>query len=391
MSQLEDLSAQLGSNLEQLAQLDELIAADPASAAEIQSIRDDLFSVIQTTLQLQKADQEQKEREALAARPVAAAASSSYAPAASGYAPSLSAFAAASAPPAAAAAASSSAAAAASSSYAPGLHPPGSRVLALYAKDGKFYVARIDAIDEGTESYRITFLEYNQPASVEWNQVKPWVCATADQLRLSNTPVKALYPEDGLFYAGSLDGPASIPGYYFVKFGAAATGSSGRKKKRVEVAREDICINDRFLDPASMQFTAAASPAAKADAAPIPAEFVVPPHLETVPGEPEAVRASKAKKLKKLRFEHKKAYEEQQSNLRKNSWLDFKAGKTATGSAAGAAKKAKLTHAPGLAALQKPSMFASPDSLEGVVGVVGSGRGMTESQMVRKKHEFEKA
>lgn len=397
MSQLEDLSAQLSSNLEQLAQLDELLAADPANA-EIKSIRDDLLEVINVTLQLQKADQEQKQNAgastaaAAAAQPAAPAAAASsalpasHSTAASGYAP-ISAFA------AAAAASSVPPASAPATSFLPsasGIYPPGARVMALYSKDGKYYVARVDAVDEGTESYRITFLEYNQPASVEWSNVKPWVCATPEQLRLSNTPVKALYPEDGLFYAGSLDGPGSTPGYYAVKFGAAATGSSGKKKKRVEVAREDICINERFLDPTSMQFTSHASAAAKAGAAPLTEEFVVPAHLESVPGEPEAVRLSKAKKLKKLRFEHKKAYEEQQSNLRKNSWLDFKAGKTATG-AGGAAKKAKLTHAPGLAQLQKPSIFATPDSVDGVVGVVGSGRGMTETNMVRKKHEFEKA
>ena len=93
------------------------------------------------------------------------------------------------------------------------------------------------------------------------------------------------------------------------------------------------------------------------------------------------MQTQKLKKLKKLRYEHKKAFEEQETNKRKSSWQDFKAGKSQP------SKKSKLYHAPGLAALQKQSMFSTSDSVDAVVGVTGSGRGMTDHQTV-KKHVF---
>lgn len=392
MSQLETLSEQLGSNLEQLAQLDQLLVDDPDNA-ELRSIRDDLQQVIQVTLELQKEQAATAAAASTTAAPsptAAAAAAPAYAPSSSSssYAPT-SAFAAAAAassssafPVAASASASSPA-----SSFLPtgpgGTWRPGSRVMAVYSKDGKWYVSRVDGVDEGSETYKVTYLEYDQAASVPFEHVKAWVHATPEQLKLSNTPIKALYPEDGLFYAASLDGPASTPGYYCVKFGAAV-GAMGKKKKKVEIPIADIMINERFMNPLSMQLTSAASANAKAAAAPLGPELVTPDHLQSQPGDSDATRAQKAKKLKKLKFEHKKAYEEQQGNARKNSWLDFKSGKTAAG---GASKKAKLTHAPGLQQLNKTSMFATPDGLEGVVGVVGSGRGMTESAAL-KKHIF---
>jgi hypothetical protein len=171
-----------------------------------------------------------------------------------------------------------------------------------------------------------------------------------------------------------------------VKFGTAI-GVTGKKKKKVEVSLHDLQINERFMDPRSMQLTSAASAGSKAAAAALLSEeLATPPHLEPNPSDSDAVRQSKAKKLKKLRFEHKKAYEEQQSNSRKSSWLDFKAGKTAPG----AAKKAKLTHVPGLAQVQKTSIFATPDGLDGVVGVVNSGKGMTDHAQLRR-HVFDPA
>lgn len=405
MDQLESLSSQLDDNRLQLQQLDQLLADDPDNA-ELRGIRDDLAQVIQVTIDLQKAAAEEaggagaEAGSAVAApAPAAPAAAPAFAvapsitpaAAATPYAP-VSAFAAASAASAPAAASSSNLQPYVSAPGPDGLFAAGSRVMAVYAKDGKSYVSRIDGVDEGSETYRVTYLEYGQQASVAFEQVSPWRSASAEQLRLPNVPVKAVYPEDGLFYAASLDGPApGMPGFYIVKFGAnAAGGAAAKKKKKVEVALHDLVINDRFMDPRSMTLTSAASSSAKAAAAPLSEEFPVPEHLQPRDGDSDAVRTQKAKKLKKLRFEHKKAFDEQQSNVRKNSWLDFKAGKTAA-AGGGAAKKAKLSHAPGLAALKKPSMFATPDSLAGVVGVVGSGRGMTEAASFRSKHVFDEA
>jgi hypothetical protein len=209
MEQLESLSAQLPENLAQLAQLDELLASDPSNE-ELKSIRADLQAVITTTLELQAQQALNASAPPGGSAAATAAAAASYAPvptaAASSYAPT-SAFTAAAAVSAAPPGAISGAAYV-SAPGPDGLYAAGTRVMAVYAKDGKHYVARIDRVDEGAELYGVTYLEYGQAATVPFDHVQPWRSASADQLKQVNTPVKALYPEDGLFYAGSLDGPA---------------------------------------------------------------------------------------------------------------------------------------------------------------------------------------
>lgn len=393
MSDLSSLSAQLPDNLAQLAQLDELLQADPDNE-ELQSLQADLRQVITMTLELQRAagqlNQEDQATVAAAASTAAAAATTAAStPAAAAH-------------PAAAASqsyAGASTAAVAAASFSPahsftgapgsvglpvsGVWPSGSRVLAAYKQDGKYYVARVDRVDEGAEEYTVTYLEYNQQAVVAFDRVRPWAHAQPDQLRQANTPVKALFPEDGLFYNASIEGPSgSRPGTYVVKFGHL--GGGGKKKVRVEVPLQDICLNERFINPISLQATANAS----AKPAPLTEDFPTPAHLVVLPTDSEAVRQGKVKKLKKLKFDHKKAFEEQESNKRKSSWQDFKAGKTMTpggGGAAGANKRQKLNSGlVGLKKLQGTSMFATSDAPDAVVGVVGSGRGMTENATIKK-------
>jgi len=381
MDQLESLSAALPDNVAQLAQLDELLQADPDNA-ELQAIRDDLQQVITTTLELQAQDALNKSAATGGAEAAAAAAAAGTVAAAA--VPAASSHSYAAAPAVAALAAADLLHPYVSPLGADGLYPVGARVSAVYAKDGRSYLARVDSVDEGAETYRVTYLEYGQQATVPFEQVTPWRSATAEQLRMPNVPVKARWPEDGLFYAASLDGPSpDLPGHYVVRFGAAV-GITGKKKKKVDVALHDIVLNEKFIDPRSLQLTSAASAAAKAAAAPLSEELVVPPHLVVHDTDSDAVKAGKLKKLKKLRYDHKRAWEAAQTDARKNSWLDFKAGKTVGG------KKAKIAAAPGLAALQKPSMFATPDTIEGRVGVVGSGREMTE-QTSLKRHVFDKS
>ncbi len=397
MSELARLSAELEENVAQLAQLDELLAADPTNE-EFASIRADLQQVINTTIELQA--------QSGTGADGADGATQSTAPpqaAASSYSAAASSSSAAAAPSAAASASSASAATPyVSQRGADGNFAPGSRVLAVYGKQhgpgkdggkdgqGKSYIARVDAVDEGAETYAVSYLEYGGQATVPFEHVSVWRSASAEQLKGNNVPVKALWPEDGLFYPASLEGPSpGLPGHFIVRFGAAV-GVLGKRKKKVDVPLQDLQINEKFMDP-NGQLTAAASASAKAAAAPLTEELPVPPHLEVQPTDSDAVRQGKVKKLKKLRFEHKKLYEEQQSSARQTNWKDFVAGKGAAGGVS--KKKAKLSHAPGLAQLQKTvqkkgSMFASPDSLEGVVGVIGSGRGMTHIQEI-KRHVFE--
>jgi len=73
------------------------------------------------------------------------------------------------------------------------------------------------------------------------------------------------------------------------------------------------------------------------------------------------MRKMKKKGIKALKSEHRKIVAEEQRNKRKASWQDFQNKGTSN-------KKTK----------KDGSIFQSPDTIEGKVGVVGSGKKMTE-------------
>jgi len=89
-------------------------------------------------------------------------------------------------------------------------------------------------------------------------------------------------------------------------------------------------------------------------------ELVVPNSLKILPTDSEAIRKTKKKRLKHLKSQYRIQKAEEDRNTRKRSWQSFQdKGKT---------KKVR----------KGPSIFQSPDSVSGKVGVTGSGKGMTE-------------
>jgi len=87
-------------------------------------------------------------------------------------------------------------------------------------------------------------------------------------------------------------------------------------------------------------------------------KLVVPPSLKVLPTDTEAIRKQKKKRVKKLKGDFRLTQLDEERNKRKSSWMDFRDQGPAT-------KK------------QRTSIFASPDTIEGKVGVVGSGQGLT--------------
>ncbi|KAL7751298.1 hypothetical protein RI367_003158 [Sorochytrium milnesiophthora] len=85
---------------------------------------------------------------------------------------------------------------------------------------------------------------------------------------------------------------------------------------------------------------------------------------------------------KKEKYVARQAEIEAQHRQQQSSWLQFASG------AAGGNKKRKMTGAGSGGILKKKSMFASPDSPYGKVGVVGSGKGMTNYDN-RERHQFD--
>jgi len=105
-------------------------------------------------------------------------------------------------------------------------------------------------------------------------------------------------------------------------------------------------------------------------------EFIIPKNLQILPHDSEEVKAKKKRKIKNLKsaFRLKKA--EKARAEKQNTWKKFadkKVGKRKVGFMTG---------------MRKESIFKSPDSLTGKVGVTGSGKEMTKQmEDIRVKYK----
>lgn len=92
----------------------------------------------------------------------------------------------------------------------------------------------------------------------------------------------------------------------------------------------------------------------------------IPKSLEILPTDSEEVRATKKKKIHSIKSQNRLKLVEDERNSVKNNWQKFQTK--------GAKKKVPMT----LTHMKKGSIFASPDSVTGKVGVTGSGKAMTQ-------------
>jgi len=267
----------------------------------------------------------------------------------------------------------------------------GDRCLALWSEDNKWYVARIDGASE-LATYTVTYLEYGNIAEVAESSLRPYQPAPLDKLT-EGTLVKAFWQD--LFQPAVVVGPGASHGTVRVKF--------AKNKKKKDVIPYDVVLRAHPTFTEAEGETAAVAAAAALDGevipegetaavpvtagngggADLPDKFEIPEHLKPRPSDSEKVREQKKKKIKQLKSMHRKRKAEDERNTTQNSWLQFQSkGRTGGGptrplsGAAGAPLKRA-----------KKSMFASPDSVDGRVGVVGSGRPMT-AEGKRDKHYY---
>jgi survival-of-motor-neuron-related-splicing factor 30 len=204
----------------------------------------------------------------------------------------------------------------------------GDRCEALWSEDGKWYVARVESVDD-LATYTVTYLEYGNKSSVAESSLKPYTPASVDQLS-QGTAVKAFW--QGQVYPGAVSGPGSTPGTFSIKF--------AKWKKKRDVPANDIVLRDE--------------PNAAAKEGPLPEKLEIPDHLLIKPTDTDVQKKIKMKKMKRLKSMHHKRKVEEIGNEKKNNWLNFIQNKK-----------------------QKTSIFASPTAVEGRVGVTGSGKAMT--------------
>jgi len=102
-------------------------------------------------------------------------------------------------------------------------------------------------------------------------------------------------------------------------------------------------------------------------------ELVIPKSLKILPTDSDEVRVQKKKKLHAFKSQHRLKQAEHERASRASAWQQFTTA---------AAKKTKIGFFTGR---QKDSIFKSPDSVEGRVGVTGSGSAPTAQPTFKPK------
>jgi len=88
----------------------------------------------------------------------------------------------------------------------------------------------------------------------------------------------------------------------------------------------------------------------------------------------EKVKQQKKKKLKALKYQYKVKAQEIESKSRQSTWLDF-------------SNKANNQKQGYFAYKKNESIFKSPDTIMGKVGVIGSGKNMTQYEANKIKYQ----
>jgi survival-of-motor-neuron-related-splicing factor 30 len=220
----------------------------------------------------------------------------------------------------------------------------GDRCTAKWDKDNKYYAATITEIVE--DDFHIMFLDYGNVAIVPETSIKPYSSLAKEQLT-QGALIRAIWGEDGLFYDAVVANEIDETGKYGVRF-----PQFGKKKYLVNPQDCRARIGKQAPNPD----------------APLPDDLVIPENLRLKPSDTEAQRRNKRQRVKLLKQQFKKRKVEAEGNRKTNNWLSFM-------------KSSK----PNSMMRKKPSMFATTE--EGTVGVIGSGRGMTNNPTLAK-HRF---
>lgn len=222
----------------------------------------------------------------------------------------------------------------------------GDIVMAYFEKDNTFQPAEIDAVtSEG--NFAITWLGFPSSSS----EVIPDKIKRFEGNNFSvGDKVMAIFSGDSLWYEATV-GRVFDDGYdvTFDKFGNNDRMQKTHVKAKIESKEEKkrkLTIRE------------------------------VPDTLKIVPTDSDAVKATKKKKIKQIKSHNRSVEKDLLQNRRQNNWQSFQA------------KGAKRKVVGKFVGRNKDSMFKTPEGDTGKVGVVGSGKPMTEFEdfTMRARH-----
>jgi len=222
----------------------------------------------------------------------------------------------------------------------------GDIVMAYFEKDHNYQAAEIDAVtSEG--NFAITWLGFPSSSSeVLADKIKRF---EGNNFSVGDK-VMAIFSGDSLWYDATI-GRVHDDGYdvTYDKFGNSERIQKTHAKAKIESKEE----KKRKLQIRE-----------------------IPDTLKILPTDSDAIKATKKKKIKQIKSHNRSVEKDLLQNRRQSNWMNFQA------------KGAKRKVIGKFVGRAKESMFKTPEGDTGKVGVIGSGKPMTEFEdfTVRARH-----
>lgn len=215
-----------------------------------------------------------------------------------------------------------------------------------YESDQHWYPALLEEIDILDNTAIAYFYGFNERIRVPFSFVQ--VIPPPEVEIKEGMEVEALYTRDGKWH------PAVVEG---------VNGDLVCVKYRKWPTKENLRVNFiRFSSDSTRNSTSK----------PV---FEVPEKLKVLPNDPSEVRQMKKKRIKAMKKSWRQQQHDKASAAYQSSWKNF----------------TQSNEASSLSKLHKSSLFRSPETVEGKVGVAGSGQGVTHFQdRVKWKDVFAK-
>ena len=210
----------------------------------------------------------------------------------------------------------------------------------LYEDDHKWYAARILSVNEEKQTAEILWLSFKDKETLPAKHIKLQKVPEPSELS-GGTYCEAIYIEDGRWYPCTVD--RVVEDGYQVKF---------KKYGTQAVVPREYMRTTKDGKPIKRPFEEMTT-------------FKTPEHLKIRQTDTPEQKKQKKKKIKAIKQHLKIKSADKEAKERQEGWLQFNSS---------AAKNKK-----GYYAVKKgESIFKSPDTVEGKVGVMGSGKGMTK-------------
>ncbi len=210
---------------------------------------------------------------------------------------------------------------------------------AFYETEKKWFAARIISVDEDEQTTEILWIGFKDKARLPAKYIKLQKLPEPSELTVG-TYCEAIYAEDGRWYPCTIE-KATEDGYQvkYKKYGTVAV----IQREYIRTTKDGKPIKRPYEEMTI---------------------FKTPEHLKIRQTDAPEVKKQKKKKIKALKQHVKVKAVEKEARERQGTWLNF----TSEGS------KSKKGY---YATKKGESIFKSPDTVEGRVGVTGSGKRMT--------------